>query len=78
MKLREKFAPYVYCFMGSGMLTNTHDEEVIEHFAKKCEKVCDEFSKDFIDWVMKKMSSPAFPSYTNQELLDLYKKEHNL
>ena len=30
------FIPYVYCFMGSGMLTNTYDRDIAFWNAKKC------------------------------------------
>lgn len=35
-ELIEKYKPYMYCYMGSGMLSNTYDEEVVLDFAKKC------------------------------------------
>jgi hypothetical protein len=38
-QLIEKFKPYVYCYLGSGMLTNTYDEDVANSFAKKCAKI---------------------------------------
>ena len=78
MTLKEKFAPMVYCYLGSGMLTNTYDENVVDHFAKKCEDVSDEFASGFLDWVMIKMSNPNFISHSNKELLRIYKEEKNL
>lgn len=78
MKLKEKFAPYVYCFLGSGMLTNTRDEDVVEHMALRCTDVCDEFAVGFMDWVQFKMADPKFPSYSNERLLKMYKEENNL
>ena len=35
-ELIEKFKPNVYCYCGSGMLTNTYDERVSLHYAVKC------------------------------------------
>lgn len=35
-ELVEKFKDHVYCFMGSGMLTNTSDENVTTWNAKAC------------------------------------------
>ena len=43
MKAKEKaeelvfnYQPYVYCFLGSGMLTNTVDKDVEKNNAKQC------------------------------------------
>lgn len=35
-KLIKFFLPKMYCYLGSGMLTNTYDEEVALGFAKEC------------------------------------------
>ena len=35
-ELVSKLKPHMYCFMGSGMLTNTYDEQVALSEAKKC------------------------------------------
>lgn len=78
MTLKDKFAPFVYCFLGSGMLTNTRDEDVVEHMANKCEQVSDEFAMGFLNWVQWKMSDSKFPSYSNERLLRMYKEENNL
>jgi len=34
--LIEKFLPNVYCYMGSGMLSNDYDKNVALMYAKKC------------------------------------------
>ena len=34
--LIKQFKPYVYCYMGSGMLSNDYDEEVALKNAKQC------------------------------------------
>ena len=35
-ELIEKFMPYMYCYMGSGMLSNDYNEKVAIDNAKKC------------------------------------------
>ena len=40
IELVEKCKPLVYCFLGSGMLTNTEDSEVALSNAKKCALIC--------------------------------------
>jgi len=50
IELVEKYKPYVYCYMGSGMLTNTEDESVILMNAKSCALMCvEEIIKDHND-----------------------------
>lgn len=34
-ELIEMFNPFMYCYLGSGMLTNTYDEDVALHNAKR-------------------------------------------
>ena len=42
-ELIEWFMPLMYCYMGSGMLSNTYDYKVALDNAKQCAiKVCDE------------------------------------
>ncbi|WP_087138684.1 hypothetical protein [Elizabethkingia meningoseptica] len=38
--LVDHFLPRVYCYMGSGMLTNTYDDEVANDNAIKCALIC--------------------------------------
>ena len=33
------FIPNVFCYLGSGMLTNTYDEDTALYFAKRCAKI---------------------------------------
>jgi len=74
MKLKEKFLDYVYCFMGSGMLTNTYDEIVANWNAEKCEKIADDFAIGFAEWcVAKAMGTNNFKLYEGE--LEIYKKE---
>lgn len=35
-ELVSKFMPHVYCYMGSGMLTNDYNENVAKKEAKQC------------------------------------------
>jgi hypothetical protein len=42
--LKEKFLPMMYCFFGSGMLTNSYDEKVAEDNAKQCENIADDYA----------------------------------
>ena len=35
-ELIEKYKPHMYCYMGSGMLSNTYDESVVLQNAVKC------------------------------------------
>lgn len=46
-ELVQKFKPFVYCYRGSGMLTNWEDENVILEMSKKCALIV-------IDELMKK------------------------
>jgi hypothetical protein len=47
-QLISNFSPYVYCYMGSGMLTNTCDDEAIKMNAKQCALiVVDEILEEF-------------------------------
>ncbi|AQW91295.1 hypothetical protein [Elizabethkingia anophelis] len=39
-ELIEKFLPKMYCYMGSGMLTNTYDEGVAKGNAVECAIIC--------------------------------------
>jgi hypothetical protein len=32
----EMFLPHMYCYLGSGMLTNTYDEDIALYNAKAC------------------------------------------
>ena len=35
-EILEKFKPYMYCYMGSGMLSNSYDKNVELNNAKRC------------------------------------------
>lgn len=92
MTLKEKFLPRMYCFMGSGMLSNSYDEKVAESNAAECEQIADEFAIGFAAWCIKKRidffdSTEIGETYTidgfvskykMNELLEIYKKEKGL
>lgn len=40
IQLVEKFMPLVYCYLGSGMLSNDYDEKVAKSNAKECAIIC--------------------------------------
>ena len=88
MTLIEKLLPKMYCYFGSGMLTDTYDENVALQNAKKCEQIADEFAIEFGDWIGKntityhngkfrmKTLTPIF--LTSEQLLEQFKKEKGL
>jgi hypothetical protein len=84
MTLREKFLPKMYCFFGSGMLTNSYDEKVAEYNAKQCEQILDENAIEFGKWlnnqVLKKKGSHyhLHNKMRVSELYIIYKKEKGL
>jgi hypothetical protein len=39
-ELVEKFKPYMYCYRGSGMLSNDYDEKIVMDYAKYCAIIC--------------------------------------
>lgn len=90
MTLKEKFLPRMYCFMGSGMLSNTYDKDVAEDNASECEKIADDYTIDFVCWLMdncKLISTPEEENvlwnydsedYTIDRLLEIFKEERGL
>ena len=77
MTLKEKFLPRMYCFMGSGMLSNTYDKDVAEDNAMECEKIADEFAAEFAEWsVARAMGLDSFK--LNNGELETFKKEKGL
>lgn len=73
MTLIEKLLPKMYCYFGSGMLTNTYDENVALQNAKECELIADEFAIEFVEWLKDKPRSQF-----NRESLEQFKKEKGL
>ncbi len=78
MTLKEKFINYVYCFMGSGMLTNTYDEDIANWNAEFCEKIADDFAIDFAEWSKSLYVATDYGLKNTKELLEIYKKEKGL
>lgn len=91
MTLIEKFLPRMYCFMGSGMLSNTYDQKIAEDNAKECEEIADEFAIGFAEWTCGryvKLHNVWVGIYqdqrnrdnwkTTKELLEIFKKEKGL
>ena len=90
MTLKEKFLPRMYCFMGSGMLSNTYDKDIAEDNASECEKIADDYAIDFVCWLMdncKLISTEEEENvlwrydsedYTIDTLLEIFKKEKGL
>ena len=55
----------MYCFMGSGMLTNSYDEKVALQNAKECEQIADDYAVEFGKWL-------------NNQVIDSSGRHHNL
>lgn len=79
MTLKEKFLPRMYCFMGSGMLSNTYDKDIAEDNASECEKIADDYAIDFANWFAGRCTEAFFyqENYT-EDLLVEFKKEKGL
>ena len=72
-ELIDKFKPMCYCFLGSGMLSNTYDESVHTKNAIQCAIICvDEileatkFDLDRPDTVSKTVYSTYWQSVLNE------------
>jgi hypothetical protein len=89
MTLKEKFLPKMYCFMGSGMLSNTYDENVAEGNATECEKIAEDFTFELLDFIEGTYSysnifdywylhADTSKTFTKKELIETYKKEKEL
>jgi hypothetical protein len=77
MTLREKFLPRMYCFMGSGMLSNTYDKDVAEDNAMECEKIADEFATEFAIWLVERVAGEK-GLVLQDGVLERFKKEKGL
>ena len=77
MTLIEKFLPRMYCFFGSGMLTNSYDEKVAEDNAKECEKIADEFAVEFAIWLVERVAGEK-GLVLQEGVLKRFKKEKGL
>jgi len=90
MKLKEKFLDHVYCFMGSGMLTNTYDEDTANWNSEKCEKIAEDFAVEFANWLeqltpsqkvsvwSKDGSGNGLFTMDNEQLLEKFKRVKGL
>lgn len=76
MTLKEKFLPKMYCFFGSGMLTNTYDENIAKQNAIECEKIADDYAIDFGEWI--KNSSIKNTDLPISVLLKMFKNQKGL
>lgn len=76
MTLKEQIKPYMYCYLGSGMLTNTYNREVVDKYAEEVEKIAVEFTKDFYKWVQVCKRKGRLYDFDNvDELLKTFKEE---
>ena len=81
MTLKEKFLPRMYCFMGSGMLSNTYDKDIAEDNASECEKIADDYAIEFALWLRKEdtpENAEKWFGYSDQDMLNEFKKEKGL
>jgi hypothetical protein len=68
-ELVEKFLPHMYCYMGSGMLSNDYDLKVATDNAKKCALfVVDEILQEInhgkkLDWIKERKSGQEYIVY---------------
>ena len=81
MTLKEKFLPKMYCYLGSGMLTNTYDENVALQNAKECEQIADDYAIEFAEWLRYNCVETDYgwqnhgKQYSDTEILKLFKEE---
>ena len=79
----------MYCFMGSGMLSNTYDQKIAEDNAKECEKIADEFAIELLNFIEGTYSysnifdywylhADTSKTFTKKQLVETYKKEKGL
>lgn len=87
MTLIEKLLPKMYCYFGSGMLTNAYDENVALQNAKECEQIADEYAIEFALFLSLNCEingdKDGWWFYNNQwkttkELSEIFKKEKGL
>ena len=49
----------MYCYFGSGMLTDAYDEKVAEANARECETIADENAIEFGKWLNNQVLTPG-------------------
>lgn len=64
-ELIEKFKPNVYCYYGSGMLTDTYDDDTALYFSKKCaivavDEIIDQW--DYVDTYLANLGGEFNPN----------------
>ena len=55
LKLVDKFKPFVYCYSGSGMLSNDYDKNIVLRMAKQCALIAADESINIFIEVYKKL-----------------------
>ena len=78
--LEEKLIPYVYCYMGSEMLSDNYDYNIAKQNSEKCALIAEEFAIGFAEWFQNSYYSYNFEmkEVTFKELLEIYKEEKGL
>ena len=67
-----KFLPNVYCYLGSGMLTNEYSEEVALSNAKKQALICVEEIICSLTKSAKEMDSRNYECYNTIKMINYY------
>ena len=77
-ELKEKFKPLVYPYLGSGMLTNTHDDGTIDMNASKCVEIAEEHANqrviEELDLLRQKLTHISFTAHCIDEINDRIKE----
>lgn len=78
--LEEKLIPYVYCYMGSGMLSDNYDYNIAKQNSEKCALIAEEFAIGFAEWLkdLRVYNLGIYSYSSHKELLEIYKKEKGL
>lgn len=71
-----QFYPYMYCYIGSGMLTNDYNEKVVLDLAKKCSLICIEEILNNTKNTMRDLSESLHDNYWNEvkSIIESYKE----
>jgi len=70
-KLVDEFKPHVYCYMGSGMLSNDYDERTVLHNAKICAVIS-------VNKIIEAMDKVLFPNPFKMYYEELINEINNL
>lgn len=63
-KLIEQIQPYCYCYLGSGMLSNTVDEDVAKNYANKILDIIQNKQNTYTEEQMRKLLNESFEYLT--------------